>query len=651
MSVNKMKRLSLAALRNDRDRLLRELVWLSSVEVSELDAASAFGSSSFLPAEHDGGDGRAALEEKLRIVREAAEAVGKYRKKNKNANRYGAAEFERLEEKLAGALENAQKVCDAVAEKEKSLAISAAITRELDAASPWAALDVPVRSVSTRYTRTVTGTLPAFADIGSMFDGPDAPDAYLEQAGSDGGCRYVTVTYFIGDEQAVGSVLSRSGFVRTELEFDGTPALAAEDAAQREKRLCADRERIDAFIESAAVYGDDFDALADYYEYRLDEERTGKRMLCTQNAVLMTGWVPVRAVGLLERTLADFDCCYSLDDPSPEDDVPVELSNGPLSTPFEQIIALYAYPQYSAFDPTRIMAFFYFFIFGLMIADIGYGLLMTFGCLAFMKIKRARGAFAQMLKMFALCGISTTLAGVLYGSFFGDLLPSFAENMLGFEGFPSIALWFEPLNDPMTFLYISLAIGGVQVLAGMAVNAYMKIKRGDAYGALIEEGAWFLMFGGGGLYVAFGWTAAVFVALAGLLIMVLLKARGERNPILRLGKGLLGLYGIVNYASDILSYSRIMALGLSGAVVANVMNLLATIGGPNILGILLFVIVLPIGTVLNLAISVLGAFVHTARLQYIEFFGKFYEEGGRHFEPYRVNAKHVSIVADEKYGE
>ena len=179
----------------------------------------------------------------------------------------------------------------------------------------------------------------------------------------------------------------------------------------------------------------------------------------------------------------------------------------------------------------------------------------------------------------------------------------------------------------------------------------MKIKRGDAYGALIEEGAWFLMFGGGGLYVAFGWTAAVFVALAGLLIIVLLKARGERNPILRLGKGLLGLYGIVNYASDILSYSRIMALGLSGAVVANVMNLLATIGGPNILGILLFVIVLPIGTVLNLAISVLGAFVHTARLQYIEFFGKFYEEGGRHFEPYRVNAKHVSIVADEKYGE
>ena len=118
----------------------------------------------------------------------------------------------------------------------------------------------------------------------------------------------------------------------------------------------------------------------------------------------------------------------------------------------------WSYPQYSAFDPTRIMAFFYFFIFGLMIADIGYGLLMTFGCLAFMKIKRARGAFAQMLKMFALCGISTTLAGVLYGSFFGDLLPSFAENMLGFEGFPSIALWFEPLNDPMTFLYISLAI-------------------------------------------------------------------------------------------------------------------------------------------------------------------------------------------------
>src|SRR5699024_7191011 len=126
-------------------------------------------------------------------------------------------------------------------------------------------------------------------------------------------------------------------------------------------------------------------------------------------------------------------------------------------------------------------------------------------------IKRARGAFAQMLKMFALCGISTTLAGVLYGSFFGDLLPSFAENMLGIEGFPSIALWFEPLNDPMPFLYIALAIGGVQVLAGMAVNAYMKIKRGDAYGALIEEGAWFLMFGGGGLYVAFGWTAAVFV--------------------------------------------------------------------------------------------------------------------------------------------
>ena len=291
------------------------------------------------------------------------------------------------------------------------------------------------------------------------------------------------------------------------------------------------------------------------------------------------------------------------------------------------------------------MAFFFCFIFGFMMQDMGYGLVLLIGCLAMIKIAKPRGTFRQMLKMFAMCGVSTIFAGALFGGFFGDLPSSFSQNMLG-KGAVDISLWFSPLDNPMKMLYFSLAVGVIQVLTGIAISGYVKCKNGDVYGAFADDFCWLFIFIGGGLWFALSGVAstiALGVALAGVLMILLMSARGVKNPILRIGKGLIGLYGAINLASDILSYSRIMALSLSGAVIANVMNLLGTIAGPTPAGIILFVFMLVIGTALNLAISLLGAFVHSARLQYIEFFGKFYDEGGIPFNPLRPAEKYYVI--------
>jgi V/A-type H+-transporting ATPase subunit I len=292
------------------------------------------------------------------------------------------------------------------------------------------------------------------------------------------------------------------------------------------------------------------------------------------------------------------------------------------------------------------VSFFFFFTFGFMMQDIAYGIILLVGCLLILKLRKPRGDFRGMLKMFALCGISTIFAGALFGGFFGDLPQSFAQNMLGYEGEVDIALWFSPLKDPMTMLYFSLGVGIVQVLCGICVSAYMKFKNHDVYAAFADDISWLLLFVGGGLsFVLSGIASTVALCVAGLgaAMVILMKAKGVKNPIVRVFKGLIGIYGIVNYASDILSYSRIMALGLSGAVIANVMNLLGTLNGPTFAGWIMFTLLLIVGTVLNLFISVLGAFVHTARLQYIEFFGKFYDEGGKPFAPLKPVEKFYVI--------
>lgn len=640
MAIRKMKKLSLVALRSDAEKLVRDLTYIRSVELKPIDTPPD-GLPAVLPAPVFSTE---SSEKKL-LVDTALKLTEKYRTKKKPDTELDRTQLEDKERHVK-AIDAARRVLEVDSEMKRLASEKEEVGKKLLALAPWEGLGINPASPDTAYTRTVIGVVQQSVSFDEKFSGDDMPDVYAEVVSSAGSRNYVSVTYLKTDESRVATQLARLGFTRIELDKAVTCASVSIKALNdRNAAIDAESERLREELRSLAGYSDEFKLLYDSYSLDESVEETANGLFYTSGAVLVQGWVPEHKIQTLEETLGKFECFYQLDDPKDDEEPPVLLKNGPITAPFESILALYAYPKYRAFDPTPFVAFFFCFIFGFMMQDMGYGLVLLIGCLAMIKIAKPRGTFRQMLKMFAMCGVSTIFAGALFGGFFGDLPSSFSQNMLG-KGAVDISLWFSPLDNPMKMLYFSLAVGVIQVLTGIAISGYVKCKNGDVYGAFADDFCWLFIFIGGGLWFALSGVAstiALGVALAGVLMILLMSARGVKNPILRIGKGLIGLYGAINLASDILSYSRIMALSLSGVVIANVMNLLGTIAGPTPAGIILFVFMLVIGTALNLAISLLGAFVHSARLQYIEFFGKFYDEGGIPFNPLRPAEKYYVI--------
>ena len=280
----------------------------------------------------------------------------------------------------------------------------------------------------------------------------------------------------------------------------------------------------------------------------------------------------------------------------------------------------------------------------MMSADVGYGLVIVIGCLLALKFMKPGIGMSRFLKMFAISGVSCIIMGVLFGGWFGDLPKQFAENILGINGFDGPWYLLNPLDEPMIFFGISLALGFIHLCVGMGIKMAELIRNGKIFSAIFDIGSWYVVYAGIAVLALF---KIPWVLVVGLLMIVLTHGRDKKNPIMKFFSGLLGLYDIVNFMSDILSYSRILALGLSSAVIASVFNILATLGGRSPISIILFPLVFILGHGLNLLLSLLSSFIHSSRLQYVEFFGKFYEDGGRAFSPVRHELKYVDVDINE----
>ena len=214
--------------------------------------------------------------------------------------------------------------------------------------------------------------------------------------------------------------------------------------------------------------------------------------------------------------------------------------------------------------------------------------------------------------------------------------------MLGIENPVRLAILFDPVQDPISFLILSLAVGAVHLLVGMGIKAYVLIRTGHPWAAVFDVGSWYILFAGIGLYFVSS-TVGMAVAGLGALMLIASQGREKKGFFGKLFGGVLSLYDIVNYVADLLSYSRIMALGMSSAVIASVINIISTLKGPTVGGYIMMIVVVIFGNVVNLAINLLGSFVHASRLQYIEFFGKFYESGGRAFDPVVPASRYTAL--------
>jgi V/A-type H+-transporting ATPase subunit I len=285
----------------------------------------------------------------------------------------------------------------------------------------------------------------------------------------------------------------------------------------------------------------------------------------------------------------------------------------------------------------------------MMLSDAGYGVLMTIGSWFILKKTGVEGSMRKTMKMFFYCGISTTIWGALFGSWFGDIVQVICTNFLGYEKAPSLALWFEPINDPIKLLLFSFIIGICHLFLGLIVFAVMQWKQGNKISAIFDTVPIMMTVLGAaplaGSILAPGIPAVVmniakYLAIAGVVLIVLTNSRSSKNIVARLGGGLYGLYNIASgYLSDILSYSRLLALGLATGSIASVVNMMGAMVQNPVAKAIMLAVVFVVGHALNMAINVLGAYVHTNRLQFVELFSKFYEGGGRAFEPLKFNTK------------
>ena len=315
---------------------------------------------------------------------------------------------------------------------------------------------------------------------------------------------------------------------------------------------------------------------------------------------------------------------------SPADDEkpPTALHNPRLVEPFEAVTNMYSVPSSRGFDPNLLMSIFYFIIFGMMIGDFAYGVILSVGAFILLKIKKPTGMFRQITTVLMICGVSTALWGLFYGTIFS------------IDGVPAV---INPLdgNGAMATLVLCLGVGVVHILTGLGIGMYMDIKRGHFWAAIFDRFSWMMVVGGGimllvGSPVA---QAGQYIALAGGVILLLTQGRSKKGVIRKAMGGLASLYDVTGYVSDILSYARIFGMGLATTVIAMVFNTIGTMLMGNVIGYIFGIVILTVGHVFNIAINALGAFVHTARLQYIEFFNKFYEADGHAFSPLGIRTK------------
>ena len=520
---------------------------------------------------------------------------------------------------------------------------------------PWETLDIPLEMNETEHALVQLGAAPVKTDTVQMTADVQAaaPSVIVQEVSKDKQQKYYTFICLKEEKEQLLEALRPYNFSAVTLaDQKGTATEAMhryeKEIEKNEKNIAEDEE----ILKKLVAYREHIEFLYDSLMMRRDRARVVGDMVSTEMVFYFDGWMPAKAQPEVEALLKEYEFYYNIEEPDPDDEsVPVLLQNNSIVTPFEAVTGMYSLPGRHDIDPTAILAPFYFLFFGLMLSDAAYGLILTTLCAIILKKYKPEGTTHRMIKMFMFCGLSTFMWGALFGGWFGNFFTVAAKTFFGKE-FVIKPLWFDPLSEPMRLLVVSLILGAVHLFVGMGVQAYMDIKDGRPLDALFDIGLWYLLligivlFAFGGKLGAGAVGIGKIMAIVGAVGILLTGGRKKKGIFGKLTGGLGSLYGITSYLSDVLSYSRLLALGLATGVVAQVFNTLGSLAGGGIAGSILLIVVFAFGTVFNIAINALGAFVHSCRLQYVEFFGKFYTGGGRPFAPFERKTKYIKILKE-----
>lgn len=634
-----MKHLRLLGMESEREALLKTMQDLECVEISHID-----GSEEALKTGLAKPDDRALLnaQEESRAYRAALAALDRFapEKKGLFRKRQGvsrASFFDEENERQARAAAEAinadmRRLGEIESERTKNEALRASL-------APWLAVDAPLDSTDGVLS-LLFGTVGATVTDDALRALSDSLGGLLtwQQASSDKTLRYLLIACHKSVKEQALSALRELGF--STVSFRGLCGTAEENDKKLKAALAALESECREIERRVEGFGGNRETLleaSDRAAILLRREEAKSRLIETDKVFLLEGWLPADRCTALEKALEPFTCAVETREPAEDEypQVPVQLRNNKLTRPLNMVTEMYSLPAYGTLDPNPLMAPFFILFYGIMMADMGYGLLMMIASVIIGKKYRPRGTSGELFSLLGLCGLSTFIVGALTGGFFGDFLTQLVAIVSPGTVF-ALPKLFDPLDDLTMILIGSMALGLVQIITGMAISLIEKCRRKKFLDAFFEEITWWIVFLGIALAVLKKGTAVLYLGCALVLLGPIVQGKGW-------GK-LTGVFGsiynhVTGYFGDILSYTRLMALMLAGSVIAQVFNMLAAMPG----NVIAFLIISMLGNAMNFGLNLLGCYVHDLRLQCLEFFNKFYVDGGKPFRPMTLDTEYVDL--------
>lgn len=648
MAIAKMNKVMLIAPTDKQNDLLDAIQELQSLEVTSLEQAKELFTENSIALQEVDTEKMNALQQKFEGIHAAITFVEKNQKQPSLIQKLKTPKeqftLSELQNEVqswdADALvENVESIRTTLRKKDeklKELREKEALLRK------WSVLDFYPKDIFKHpYTKTKMGTIPQATDNAYLEGLKQSELISVHEVYHTREEIGLLVTYPRKAQQAAKEELAKAHFSIVWYAFEEAPSVELEKNLKAQQAVVEAKKKVLEDLQEEKDLLRQLQLSSEVTYNELQKEQAKNELVNGQHVFVLQGWLTTKAVDAVEvqlkEKLGEGEYVFLPLEIAEEEyeEVPTVLENNAFLQPFENLTEMYGLPKYGELDPTPYTAPFYLVFFGMMAADFGYGALLWLGTFIMLKFFHFDKGMNRNLKFFHLLSYPVMIWGIVFGSAFGADLP------------------FQPLSlskDLITIMILSIIFGVIQIMVGLSLGAYSNLKKKAYTDAYTSHLGWLAIITGIILYVLgsmvlnISWIATIgsSIAIIAAVAIVVVTVLSSENKWGGLASGLYNLYGISGYVADVVSYTRLMALAVSGGSIASAFNMLVGFLPPVArftAGI--FLIVALQG--LNIFLSFLGAYVHGLRLQFVEFFGKFYDGGGRALKPFKTYEKYVDI--------
>lgn len=647
MAIVNMKKFKLFIFDGDRAKLIDKFQKFNYVHIDESRFDADFSEDDFTRPRSS--EDLIEIDDKIKRSKEDIDLLLQFKDKENplKAMKEGVEDIS-LEELAARALAFPFEKIDGeikalVEAKDKNNSKIQNIDSKIGELKPWEDLSSSVDGLNNMASVNIyTGTVSSnhAAEFESEFIKNDL--AYLDRVSKDKNFYYYLMIVENSVDEKIKSLFSSYGFTPINIKADGKVKDKIESYERDKEFLYEKNKNIEEDLKTYLKYLEDFKFSYEFYRNEKIKIMSERKFLKTTELDLIEGYVPSDRLSDFEnevKKVCGENYYLNAEDANRDSEkVPILLKNNSFVSPFELMTEMYSMPRYNEIDPTPFFAPFYFIFAGIMVGDFGYGLLVFLGTLFALKKFKLTEKKRRFIKFFNYLSISTIIFGLVFGSFFGGII--------------ELPALIDPAEDSTLLVILSLILGGIHIFFALGIKAYMNIRDGKPKDALYDVGFWYMaVLGAIGFILskflpqvaAFGKVFLVVMVL-GMIGIVATGGREEKSTGAKIGWGIYSLYGISSYLGDFVSYLRLMALVLSGSFLGLAINMIAgMLFESNILGKLFAIVIFVVFQLFNAFLSYLSAYVHTARLTYVEMFNKFYEGGGIPFKKMIENSDYFNI--------